>query len=311
MRKFIIDTDIGSDDAAALIMAMKADVEILGITTIGGNIPLENTTKNALQVAETCNKNIPVYPGADKPLVRDLVTAGNVHGNDGMGDKGLIHPTKKPENKHAVDFIIETVKANPDEVEIITLGPVTNIALAIMKDKETMQKVKHIWSMGTAGFGQGNMSPVAEFNVFVDAESYDIMLNSQIPITIAGFDLCLGDATFTTDELNDLSRTPLGKFITDCNSTRLAFNEKLTGIPYVDLPDAVAMAAALYDDIITEKVTAYCYCCTKEEATYGQVIIYDVSKPYTPNYNIPQTNTTVIKSIDVERFKGYVKKAVV
>ena len=163
--------------------------------------------------------------------------------------------------------------------------------------------------MGTAGFGKGNMSPVAEFNVFVDAESYDIMLNSQIPITIAGFDLCLGDASFTPEELTELAKTPLGKFIADCNSTRLKFNEELTGSPYVDLPDAVAMAAALYEDVITEKINAYCYCCTKEEATYGQVIIYDISKPYTSNYSIPKTNTTVIKAIDVNKFKAYLKEA--
>jgi len=310
MRKFIIDTDIGSDDAAALIMAMKnPEIDILGITTIGGNIPLENTTKNALQVVEECKKEIPVYKGADKPLKRDLVTAGNVHGKDGMGDKGLIHPTRKAEEKNAVDFILETVKKNPNEIEIAVLGPVTNIALAIIKDRETMSKVKHIWSMGTAGFGKGNMSPVAEFNVFVDAESYDIMLNSQIPVTIAGFDLCLGDASFTPDELKELEKTYLGKFITDCNSTRLKFNEEITGTPYVDLPDAVAMATALYEDVITEKINAYCYCCTKEEATYGQVIIYDISKPFTVNYNIPKTDTTVIKSIDVNKFKAYLKEA--
>ncbi len=309
MRKFIIDTDIGSDDAAALIMAMKEpEIDILGITTIGGNIPLENTTKNALQVVEECKKEIPVYPGASKPLVRNLVTAGNVHGKDGMGDKGLIHPTGKAEKTHAVDFILETVKSNPYEVELVVLGPVTNIAIAINKDKETMQKVKRIWSMGTSGFGPGNMSPVAEFNVFVDAESYDIMLNSQIPITIAGFDLCLGDASFTPDELEELSTTPLGKFIADCNSTRLAFNKETTGTAYVDLPDAVAMAAALYEDVITEKINAYCYCCTKEEATYGQVIIYDTAKPFSVNYNIPQTDTMVIKSIDVDKFKAYLKK---
>ena len=310
MRKFIIDTDIGSDDAAALIMAMKnPEIDILGITTIGGNIPLENTTKNALQVVEECKKEIPVYKGADKPLKRDLVTAGNVHGKDGMGDKGLIHPTRKAEEKNAVDFILETVKKNPNEIEIAVLGPVTNIALAIIKDRETMSKVKHIWSMGTAGFGKGNMSPVAEFNVFVDAESYDIMLNSQIPVTIAGFDLCLGDASFTPDELKELEKTYLGKFITDCNSTRLKFNEEITGTPYVDLPDAVAMATAIYEDVITEKINAYCYCCTKEEATYGQVIIYDISKPYTVTYNIPKTDTTVIKSIDVNKFKSYLKEA--
>ncbi len=304
MRKFIIDTDVGGDDAAALVMALREpDIEILGITTLGGNVPIENTTKNALQTVEECGRDIPVYIGCEKPLMRELVTADNVHGEDGMGDCGLIHPTRKPEIMHAVEFILETVKKYPDEVEIISLGPASNIALAIMKDREAMKRVKHIWSMATSGFGAGNITPVAEFNVFVDAESYSVMLNSGIPMTIAGFDLCLGDAAFTPDELDEMSVTPLGRFIAEGNRVKLGFNEKLTGIPSVDLPDAVAMAVALYPEVVTESITANCYCCIKETATYGQVIIYDIAKPFSVKYDIPETNSTVIKSIDSALFK--------
>lgn len=306
MRKFIIDTDVGGDDAAALIMALREpDIDILGITTLGGNVPIENTTLNALQVVEECSREVPVYAGCSKPLMRDLVTAADVHGKDGMGDCGLIHPKRKPEKIHAVEFILETVAANPDEVEIIALGPASNIALAIMKDRDTMKKVKHIWSMATSGFGAGNITPVAEFNVFVDAESYAIMLNSGIPITVAGFDLCLGDAALTPDELDGLTNTSLGRFIAEGNRVKLAFNEKLTGIPFVDLPDAVAMAAVLHPDVVTESVTAHCYCCTKETPAYGQVIIYDISKPLSVRYDIPETFTTVIKSINPDLFRKY------
>lgn len=304
MRKFIIDTDVGGDDAAALVMALReSDIEILGITTLGGNVPLENTTKNALQAVEECGRDVPVYMGCEKPLMRELVTADNVHGNDGMGDCGLIHPTRKPEKMHAVEFILETVAAYPDEVEIIALGPASNIALAIMKNRKVMKKVKHIWSMGTSGFGAGNITPVAEFNVFVDAESYAVMLGSGIPVTIAGFDLCLGDAAFTPEELDEMSTAPLGRFIAEGNRVKLGFNEKLTGVPFVDLPDAVAMAAVLYPEVVTEAITAHCYCCTKETPAYGQVIIYDISKPFSVKYDIPETFSTVIKSIDPALFK--------
>lgn len=310
MRKFIIDTDVGGDDAAALIMALREpDIDILGITTLGGNVPIENTTLNALQVVEECGRQVPVYAGCSKPLMRELVTAADVHGKDGMGDCGLIHPAGKPEKMHAVEFILETVAANPDEVEIIALGPASNIALAIMKDRDTMKKVKHIWSMATSGFGAGNITPVAEFNVFVDAESYAIMLNSGIPITVAGFDLCLGDAALTPDELDGLLNTSLGKFIAEGNRVKLAFNEKLTGVPFVDLPDAVTMAAVLHPDVVTESVTAHCYCCTKETPAYGQVIIYDINKPLSIRYDIPETFTTVIKSISPDLFKKYLYTA--
>ncbi len=309
MRKFIIDTDTGNDDAVALMMAfLEPGIEILGITTLCGNVPLENTTRNALQCVEECGRAIPVFKGASRPLFKDLVTASYVHGDDGMGDCGLIHPSLQPENQHAVDFILETVSENPDEIEIVALGPATNIALAILKDRETMQRVKHIWSMGTAGFGPGNITPVAEFNVFVDAESYDIMLSSGIPVTIAGFDLCQGDAVLHESDLEKLSGSRYGKFIVDINKTRSAHNKLLTGDVNIDLPDAVAMAAAIWPEVIVEEITAHCYCCTKEVPSYGQVIIYDVNKPFSVKYNIPETNTKVIKAIDPFAFKDRLHK---
>ncbi|MEK4068912.1 nucleoside hydrolase [Peribacillus sp. FSL R5-0717] len=110
-----------------------------------------------------------------------------------MGDDDLIHPTINPEPGHAVDVILDLVEKNPGEIEIVTIGPVTNIALAILKAPETMNKVKRIYTMGTAGFGAGNTTPVAEFNVYVDAEAYSIIMKSGIPISIIGFDICLGE----------------------------------------------------------------------------------------------------------------------
>lgn len=305
MRKFIIDTDTGNDDAAALIMALlEPDINVIGITTLGGNITLENTTRNALQCTDECGVAVPVFKGASRPLYRDLVTASHVHGEDGMGDQGLIHPSREAEKKHAVEFILETVAEYPGEIEIVVLGPATNIALAILKDRATMQKTKRIWSMGTAGFGSGNITPVAEFNVFVDAESYDIMLNSGIPVTIAGLDLCKGDAALYDDDLKAISTSRLGKFIADANKTRYSHNKELTGIAHVDLPDSVAMATVIWPDIVKEEITAHCYCCTKEAPSYGQVIIYDVSKPFSVKYNIPETFSTVIKAIDPPVFKS-------
>lgn len=304
MRKLIIDTDTGNDDAVALMMAfLQPDVEIMGVTTLAGNISLENTTRNALQSAEECSKDVRVYMGASKPLMRDLVTATAIHGKDGMGDCGLVHPSRQPEKKKAVDFILETVAAYPDEIEIVSLGPATNIALAILKDRETMGKVKRVFSMGTAGFGPGNITPVAEFNVFVDAESYDIMLNSGIPVTIAGLDLCKGDAALYNEDLEKLSQSRLGKFIVDINTTRYSHNKKITGTAHVDLPDSVAMAVAIWPEIVKEKITAHCYCCTKEAPSYGQVIIYDVNKPFSVEYDIPHTDSTVVSSIDPFEFK--------
>lgn len=305
MRKFLIDTDTGSDDAVALMMALLSeDVEILGITTVCGNVPLDLATKNALMTTEICNSSVQIFEGASKPLFRDLVTAVNVHGNDGMGDCNLINPTKKKTTKHAVDFILEAIKSNPHQIEIVALGPVTNIALAILKEPETMKKVKRIWSMGTSGFGPGNTTPVAEFNVYVDAESYSILLNSKIPLTIIGFDLCIGESALQREDMEYLkSKGSIGKFAVDCNLALLNYNLKRSGEYIIDLPDAVAMGVALWDDIVLDKKEVYCYCCTKEEAAYGQVIIYDRNDVLAIDLDIPGNNATVIKSIDTQLFK--------
>lgn len=309
MRKVIIDTDTGSDDAAAIMLAVAAaDVEILGVTTLGGNIALEQTTKNALQTLEVCGSDTPVYPGACRPIMRELVTADGVHGKDRMGDQDLVHPVRKAESRHAVDFILETVRKYPDEIEIIALGPATNIALAIMQDRETMSRVKHIWSMGTSGFGVGNCTPVAEFNVYVDADSYAIMLTSGIPVTIIGFDLCLGPAAMHREDLDYLkTASAAGEFAVKCTTALLNYNLQHRGECFVDLPDAVAMGIALWPDIVEDYVDAYCYCCTKEEPAYGQVIIYDVNQPLSIDYKIPPANAQVIRRINYQEFKNRFK----
>lgn len=308
MRKIIIDTDTGSDDAVALIMALKSkNIKVEAITTVCGNVPLDLATKNALMTIEITKGQIPpLYIGAAKPLVRDLVTAVNVHGKDGMGDCNLINPTIKAEKKHAVDAILEIVENNPEEIEIVTIGPVTNIALAILKAPDIMKKVKHIYSMGTSGFGHGNTTPVAEFNVYVDAEAYSIMMKSKIPLTIIGFDVCLGDAALNKNDMELLlsSGKREAEFSVKCNNSLLEYNIQKSGRHFVDLPDAVAMGVVLWKDIVLEGNLCYCYTCTMEKEAYGQVIINDgstlsISEGFAGN----TPNATVCKTIDNKLFK--------
>ncbi|PKM39189.1 MAG: nucleoside hydrolase [Firmicutes bacterium HGW-Firmicutes-9] len=305
MRKFIIDTDTGSDDAVALMMALLTDdVEVVGITTVCGNAPLECSTKNALMTVEVCGKRVPVYEGLAKPIMREPVTAVNVHGNDGMGDLDLIHPSTLPQRMHAVDFMLETIRSNPDEIEIVAIGPVCNLAAAIIKDAATMKRVKRIWSMGTSGFGAGNTTPVAEFNVYADAESYAILLQSGIPITIIGFDHCLGPAALNKTDIEAWrSHSSVSRFAVECNTELLNYNLKRSGEYMIDLPDAVAMGVALWDDIVLDSVSAYCHCCTTEPHTYGQVIIYNKNDVLAIEQITPPDNATVIRSIDHALFK--------
>lgn len=309
MRKIIIDTDTGSDDAVALIMALKStEVDVMAITTVCGNVPLELATKNALMTVEiTKAQRPPVFVGAAKPLMRDLVTAVNVHGEDGMGDCNLIHPTLLPETKHAAEAILDIIENNPGEIEIVTIGPVTNIALAILKAPETMKKVKHIYTMGTSGFGPGNTTPVAEFNVYVDAEAYRIMLNSGIPTTIIGFDVCIGEAALNKTDMDVLlaSGKEEAEFSVKCNRSLLEYNLQRSNEHIICLADAVAMGVVLWNEIVVEEKLCYCYVCTIEEAAYGQVIVNDGSKlAISDGFAGNTPNATVCKAINNSLFKN-------
>ena len=305
MRKLIIDTDTGSDDAVALAMALKAEIELLGITTVAGNCDLETATKNALMTVEKCGRHVPVYPGCSQPLFRrQRVDATAVHGKDGMGDCDLIHPTREASDLHAVDFLLQQVKRYPQEVEIALIGPATNVALAIMKEPAVMAQVKHFYIMGTAGFGPGNASPVAEFNVYADAESYVPLLNSPVPKTIIGFDVCIAHAFDQTMIEALAAASPLGKFLMQANQVLLAYNVKRTGEAIIDLPDAVALAVVLWPETVLAKKSVYAECCYQNESIYGQVIFHDRMDPLAVPQDYPADNATVVTAFDGELFKA-------
>jgi len=305
MRKLIIDTDTATDDAAALLIACaQPDTDILAVTTVAGNIPLEKGTRNALQTLEVAGRKVPVYPGAGQPLYRPLVCAEGVHGKDGLGDRDLSHPATQPESVHGVTKLLELVRAYPGEIEIVALGPATNLALAILQDRAAMAGVKHIWSMGTGGFGPGNCTPVAEFNVYVDAEAYQILLTSGIPLTIIGFDMCLGDAALDKADLDTLaSGNAVMQFMAKAASALVAYNERSGHGTAADLPDAVAMGCALWPEMVRETVSVYAYCCTREEPSYGQVIFFDRTVPMSVETQIPADNAVVVKAIDPAMFR--------
>ena len=314
MRHILIDTDTGGDDAVALVAALREpSVTVEAITTVCGNVPLPQATKNALISISMANTYTPpVFVGAEKPLVRPLFTAENVHGNDGLGDVGFPTPEQTVSEGFAPDKIIEYARKFPNELEIIALGPATNVALAIQKDPEAMALVKRIYSMGTGGFGWGNVTPVAEFNVFVDAESYDVMVKSGIPLTIAGFDICLGDAAFKKADMDEMlnSGDEAAIFAIKCNKVLLEYNIKRSGEEMIDLPDPVAAAVALWPELVLEAVDCHCIVCTIEPAAYGQVIL-DIG--HFPGHNTlfgkSEPNASVVKTLDNELFKKKLKEA--
>jgi purine nucleosidase len=191
-RKIIIDTDPGQDDAVAILLALASpELEVLGITAVAGNVPLALTQKNARIVCELAGRpDMRVFAGCEAPMTRTLVTAEHVHGRTGLDGPTLPDPTMPLDAMHAVDFIIETLRAAPEgEVTLCTLGPLTNVATAFRAAPEIIPKVREIVAMGGAYFEVGNITPAAEFNIYVDPQAADIVFRSGIPMTVMPLDV--------------------------------------------------------------------------------------------------------------------------
>ncbi|KRS14398.1 nucleoside hydrolase [Roseovarius atlanticus] len=193
VRKIIIDTDPGQDDAVAILLALASpdEVEVLGITCVAGNVPLDLTTRNARMVCELAGRrDIKVYAGCDRPLDRDLVTAEHVHGKTGLDGPDLPEPTMPVEDTHAVDFIIETLRQeSAGTVTLVPIGPLTNIATAFRKAPDITRNVREIVLMGGAYFEVGNITPAAEFNIHVDPQAAEVVFRSGAPIVVMPLDV--------------------------------------------------------------------------------------------------------------------------
>ncbi|MBY6047556.1 nucleoside hydrolase [Vannielia litorea] len=191
-RKIIIDTDPGQDDAVAILLALASpELEVVGITAVAGNIPLALTSLNARKTVEVAGRtDIPVFAGCEKPLAHSLTTAEHVHGQTGLDGYDLPDPTLPLQEQHAVDFIIETLRAEPPgTVTLCPLAPLTNIATALQRAPDIAPKIAEIVLMGGAYFEVGNYTPAAEFNIYVDPEAADIVFKSGVPLTVMSLDV--------------------------------------------------------------------------------------------------------------------------
>lgn len=255
-RTFIIDTDTASDDAVAIVMALRhEDVNVAAITTVAGNVPVELATQNALYTVELCAADVPVHEGAAKPLKRALETAQSVHGQDGMGDIGLPLSGRSPHREGAVSALVRTIEENAGDITLVALGPLTNIALALQAKPEIASMVRECIIMGGTADGRGNTTPVAEFNIWVDPDAARDVFLSDLPVTMVGFDICRNHATFGEDEIAALTalETPLADFALGIQSTIVGLYRSRTGKPGFGLPDPSAMAVALEPKLVTDQ----------------------------------------------------------
>lgn len=192
-RKIIIDTDPGQDDAVAILLALASpeDFDILGLVAVAGNVTLAQNARNALKIVELSGRTgIPVYAGCERPLRRTLVTAEHVHGETGLDGPDLPLPRIALETAHGVDFIIDALRTHEaGSITLCTLGPLTNIAMALIKAPDIAPRIREIVMMGGAYFEVGNITPAAEFNIYVDPDAADVVLRAGIPVVMAPLDL--------------------------------------------------------------------------------------------------------------------------
>ena len=206
--KFIIDTDPGTDDAVAILIALAhfTDEQLLALTTVAGNVKVDVGTRNTLRILEHANRNnIPVYRGESTPLNRDLLTAEWVHGTDGLNGVGFPEPSKSEETLGAVDYITQLLEDSEEKITICVLGPMTNIGKVLSQNPELSEKIEQIIFKG-GGEGFGNHTPVAEFNILVDPEAAKIVLNSGAKLVMMGLDVT-HQAISTKERLNKILET--------------------------------------------------------------------------------------------------------
>jgi len=276
MRKFWIDTDTASDDAVAILMALRwPDVHVEGISVVAGNVPVEMGGRNARYTVELCGRQTPVYLGLPRPLLREPSWAYFFHGPDGMGGMNYLEAKRPAENKHGVDALIEAVQAAPGEITLVTLGPLSNIATALRVAPDIAEKIPMCYIMGGAAACLGNVTPAAEFNIWVDPEAARMVFKSGMPILMVGWEHCRGAANLDNADMAHVRsfKTKYADFAIDCNAHAIKTNREWLGDPGLALPDPVTMAIALDPAVCARRSRHFVDVETQSELTRGMTVV--------------------------------------
>lgn len=299
----IIDTDTAQDDCVALLIGLLDPLaDLRAITMVAGNVGFDRQLKNAFLTLNAAGRlgQVPIHLGCRRPLVREWVSAENVHG-DGAGGLDMDFDGLVPERQHGVDALIELAAASPGELTIVCIGPLTNIAMAAVKDPAFVDNVKALYIMGGSNNGRGNITAAAEYNFYVDPEAAATVFEAGFDITVVPWDqLTLRDAVFSRDQLAEIARlgTPLAEFFVRVVSSTLDFDEGV-GIAGSTHPDSLTAAVLLHPELVTK------------EADYAVAI--ETSSELTRGYSAMswgvhglEANARVIDAIDPEAFYRYV-----
>ena len=309
--RLIIDTDTAGDDVFSLMLALtRPDVTLEAITIAHGNVGFVQHAENALVTLEVCGRagEVPVYLGAQMPFARAPLDAAYVFGADGMSDSSFAQTAQRPADGHAADEIVRRIMASPGEMTLIAQAPLTNIALAYLREPRIAQALKHLWIMGGTDNGVGNVTPAAEYNFYADPDAAKIVINAGFRLSIVTWTETLRDGLLNLDQLAALEAldTPRARFFTAVNQASLAFAQETEGLDGSLHPDAITCAIALDESLILESEQAVVDVETIGELTRGYL---SVSHAILPDIEIADPalkrkppNARVIKKIDQERF---------
>lgn len=296
----VIDTDTGSDDAVALMLAaVEPRASIAAVTTVAGNVPLDLATRNALYTLELMHADdVPVYAGCDRPLLRPLETAQWVHGEDGMGDIGLPPPQGSAAPGHGVDVLRELSEERPGELTLVTLGPLTNVAAALARDPFMLTRYRHTYIMGGAPDAVGNVTAVAEYNVWADPEAAAMTMGAPGAKTLVGWNVSRHQAVIGDSERSHLEAmdTDLARFTLDINGVLDRVAREYNGLDGFDLPDPVTVAVALDPTIVTRSENVFLSVATADESRGLTYIDRRLSEA-------PPQNINVVWDVDEAAFK--------
>lgn len=305
MKKIILDCDPGHDDMLAIILALSSnDLDVLGITTVAGNQTGEKTYINALRVLNLIGRtDVRVSRGFDKPILRELVTAPQIHGVSGLDGANLPEPKGNETHKHAVDFIIETVMSSPEKVYLVPTGPLTNVAVSLIKEPRLKDHIEKIVLMGGA-FHDSNFTPGAEFNIYVDPEAAKLVFESGIPIVMVGLDVT-NRALLTFEDIDYIES--LGGKVSSVIAPLLRFfgkaNNEFFGFDGAPIHDALAVSYLIDPTVLILK-HLHVDIETKGEFTSGQTVVdyYNVTKK--------EPNAYVALDLDLPKFKKLIIDAI-
>ena len=304
-KRLIIDTDCGSDDAMAIAMALNDPAyEILFFTVVSGNVDAAQAAQNTLLTIERAGTyEPPVYVGAEKMLLKELAFAYETHGMDGMGDLGLKPERLRPAEGNGVLCMLDALRnSEKGEIDLVTLGPLTNLALAIRLDPEAVNKAGGVTVMGGAGFGGGNVTAAAEFNIWQDAEAAKIVLEAGLDqLMLVGWDACLGESMLTPEDIHRIEKgSSLGKFAMEINRVLMGLNRERFGMDCLDMADPAAMAAALCPDCIKTCEKYWCEVDVSPGPGYGNVLIDRYG------FSWKEPNVWICSELRADRYKEYI-----